>query len=145
MQQINRGRLLLGGIVAGVIIDVVEFVLHGVVLASEWREAMAALGRPMQETVGDMIFYVLLGLVYGVLAIWLYASIRPRYGPGPMTALFAGFVLWSPGYLLPTVSWAHMDLFPERLLTIAVLVGLVEVLAATLAGAWIYREEAAGA
>ena len=142
MKRINYRRVLLGGIVAGIIIDVVEFLLHGVVLASDWREAMAALGRPMEETVGDMVFYVLLGLVYGIMAIWLYAAIRPRYGAGPKTALWAGFAVWMLGYLLPTLGWMPMELFPGRLLRIALLGGLAEVLVATLAGAWLYREEA---
>ncbi len=142
MKQINWSRVLLGGIVAGIIIDVVEFVLHGVVLASDWRQAMAALGRPMEETVGAMVFYVLLGLVYGVLAIWLYAAIRPRYGAGPKTALWAGFAVWLLGYFLPTLGWGPMGLFPGQLLRIALLAGLAEILVATLAGAWLYKEEA---
>lgn len=142
MQGINWTRVLLGGIAAGIIIDVIEFLLHGVVLASDWRQAMANLGRPMQETVGDMVFYVLLGLIYGILAVWLYAAIRPRYGAGPLTALVAGFALWLLAYLLPTLSWMALNLFPGRLLAIALLVGLVEILIATLAGAWLYKESA---
>ena len=145
MGQINWGRVLLGGIVAGIIIDVGEFVLHGVVLGTEWRQAMEALGRPLQETVGNMVFYVLLGFPYGILAVWLYAAIRPRFGAGPTTALYAGFGVWVLGYLLPTLVWVPMELFPGRLVRIALLAGLVEVLVATLAGAWLYKEQAARA
>jgi hypothetical protein len=29
--------------------------------------------------------------------MWLYAAIRPRYGPGPKTAAVAGFALWFIG------------------------------------------------
>lgn len=145
MGQINWGRVLLGGIVAGIIIDVGEFVLYGVVLGPEWRHAMAALGRPLQETVGNMVFYVLLGFPYGILAVWLYAAIRPRFGAGPTTALYAGFGVWLLGYLLPTLVWVPMELFPGRLVRIALLAGLVEVLVATLAGASLYKEQAARA
>ena len=145
MGKINWGRVLLGGIVAGIIIDVVEFVLHGVVLGQEWRQAMEALGRPLQETVGNMVFYVLLGFAYGVLAVWLYAAVRPRYGAGPNTAVRAGFGVWLLGYLLPTLGWAPMGLFPGQLLRIALLAGLAEILVATLAGAWFYKEEKARA
>ena len=143
MKEINWTRVLLGGLAAGIIIDAMEFLLHGVVLASDWRQAMADLGRPMQETVGDMVFYVLLGLIYGILAVWLYAGIRPRYGPGPLAALVAGFAVWLLAYLLPTLSWMALDLFPGRLLAIALLVGLVEILIATLVGAWLYKESPA--
>ena len=145
MGHINWGRVLLGGIVAGIIIDVGEFVVHGVVLGTEWRQAMEALGRPLQETVGNMVFYVLLGFPYGILAVWLYAAIRPRFGAGPTTALYAGFGVWVLGYLLPTLVWVPMELFPGRLVRIALLAGLVEVLVATLAGASLYKEQAARA
>jgi len=145
MGKINWGRILLGGIVAGIIIDVGEFVLHGVVLGPEWRQVMEALGRPLQETAGTMVFYMLLGLPYGILAVWLYAAIRPRFGAGPTTALYAGFGVWLLGYLLPTLVWAPMGLFPGRLLRIALLAGLAEILVATLAGASLYKEQAARA
>lgn len=145
MRKINWNGVILGGILAGIIIDVFEYVLHGVVLGAEWRQAMETLGRPLQETFGNMVFYVLLGIAYGILAIWLYAAIRPRYGPGPTTALCAGSGVWLLGYLLPTLGWVPMGLLPGRLLAIGLVVGLVEILVATLAGAWLYKEQELGA
>ena len=87
MGKINWGKVLLGGLVAGIIIDVVEGILQGVILGPEWRQAMQALGHPLQETGLKMAVHVLLGLTYGLSAVCLYAAIRPRFGPGPMTAL----------------------------------------------------------
>lgn len=145
MGRINWNRVLLGGIVAGFIIDVVQWLLHGLVLGSEWRQAMQTLGRPVEESAGRMVFYVGLGLVYGILAIGAYAAIRPRFGAGPKTALYAGLGVWLLGYCLPTLTWIPMGLFPRPLVAIAMLVGLVEILLATLAGAWLYQEPPAGA
>lgn len=144
MGQINWNRVLLGGLVAGLIIDVVQWILNGVVLGSEWRQAMQALGKPLAETPARGLFYILLGLVYGILAIWVYASIRPRYGAGPMTALYAGLGVWLLGYCLPTLIWIPMGMFPRRLMAIAMVVGLAEVLIATVAGAWLYQEPGTG-
>lgn len=145
MRAINWTRVLIGGIVAGLIIDVVEGLLHGVVLGPEWRQAMQALGKPLEENTGRMLFYVLLGFAYGILAVLLYASIRPRYGAGPKTALYAGGGVWVLGYCLPTLTWIPMGLFPADLMAFTVVVGLVEILLATEAGAWLYREPATGA
>lgn len=145
MGTINWQRVLLGGIVAGLIIDIVQWGLHGLVLGSEWRQVMQSLGRPIEETAGRSLFYIVLGLVYGILAVWAYASIRPRYGAGPKTALYAGLGVWLLGYCLPTLTWIPMGLFPVRLVTLAVIVGLVEILVATEAGAWLYQERAVGA
>lgn len=144
MGQIDWRRVLLGGIVAGLIIDVFEWMLHGLVLGPQWRQVMAGLGRPLQETGLRMSFYVLLGLAYGIVAMWVYASIRPRYGAGPRTALYAGLGVWLLGYCLPSMTWVVIGLFPRRLMAIAMLVGLVEILVATLAGAWLYQEPGKG-
>jgi hypothetical protein len=45
MGKINWARVLLGGLVAGFIINIFEYVTNGVVLAADWDAAMKALGR----------------------------------------------------------------------------------------------------
>ena len=47
MGKINWTRVILGGLVAGVIINISEFLLNGVVLAKDMEAAMRALGRQM--------------------------------------------------------------------------------------------------
>ena len=144
MGQINWNRVLLGGLVAGLIVDVIEWILNGVVLGSEWRQVMQTLGKPLAETPAKGLFYISLGLMYGILAVWAYASIRPRYGAGPITALYAGLGVWLLGYLLPALTWMPMGLFPGRLVAIAMMVGLGEILLATIVGAWLYQEPGTG-
>jgi hypothetical protein len=140
MGKINWGKLVLGGLVAGIIIDIVEGILQGLILGPEWRQAMQALGHPLEETGSSIAVHVLLGLTYGLVALWVYAAIRPRFGAGPKTALYAGLAVWALGNLLPSVNWGPRGLFPGHLFVIAVVVGLVEIVAATEAGAWLYQE-----
>ena len=45
MGRINWGRVFVGGLVAGLIINVFEYVTNGVVLAANWDAPMKALGR----------------------------------------------------------------------------------------------------
>ncbi len=47
MGKINWTRVILGGLVAGVIINVFESVLNGVILAKDMEAAISALGRQM--------------------------------------------------------------------------------------------------
>jgi hypothetical protein len=145
MGSIAWNRVFLGGIVAGLIIDLVEWLFNGMLLGAEWRQAMQALGRPMVESTGNMLFYVVLGFGYGIGAVAMYAAIRPRFSPGPITALYAGLGVWVLGYFLPTLMWAPMELFPKRLVASALLIGLAEILIATFAGAWLYQEAGPGA
>jgi hypothetical protein len=76
----------------------------------------------------------------GIVAVWLYAAIRPRFGPGPRTAVIAALVAWVLGYLLSMIPPAVMGLFPMNLMVTGMVVGLVELLAGTQLGAYIYKE-----
>jgi hypothetical protein len=85
--------------------------------------------------------FIVWGFLVGIYAIWLYAVTRPRYGAGPKTALYAGTAVWGLGYLLASVTPLALHLLLRRLMAIDLSVGLVEVIAGTLAGAWLYHEE----
>ena len=140
MSSINWNRVILGGLLAGVVINVFESVLNSVVLTKDWEAAMAALGKP--PIGGNQIgVFLVWGFLVGVFAVWLYAAIRPRYGAGPKTALCAGVAVWGLGYLQASVAPIVLKLFPARMMVIGLMVGLVEVLAGTLLGAWLYREQ----
>ena len=144
MSSINRGRVILGGLLAGMVINVFEFFLNGVVLAKAWEAAIVALGRPpiagSQIAVFFVWSFILWGFLIGIISVWLYAAIRPRYGAGPKTALCVGSFVWGLGYLLTSVTPFLLNLFPRRIVAIGLTVGLVEVLLSTLVGAWLYRE-----
>ncbi|MBW3660918.1 MAG: diaminopimelate decarboxylase, partial [Gemmatimonadetes bacterium] len=46
MGTIDRGRVILGGLVAGVVLNVGEYVLNGLLLRERWDAAMTELIRP---------------------------------------------------------------------------------------------------
>ena len=140
MGKINVGRLILGGIVAGIAIDLVDYFVDGVWLLQRWAEGMALLGRPGFSTVQIILFNVI-GLLTGLVAIWVYAAIRPRFGAGIKTAIYAGLAVWLLTTLFPNVAFMHVaHLFSDHLTLYATLGGLVEVVFATVAGASVYRE-----
>lgn len=141
MAHTNRGRVILGGLLAGVVINVVEFVTNGVVLRSDWGQAMQALGKPAELSSGAIVMFNIWGFLLGIAAVWLYAAIRPRYGIGPNTAIRAGLVAWAIGVFLPNLGNLPLGLFPTRLTVITSVVALVELVIATLAGAWLYKEK----
>ena len=141
MAHTNRGRVILGGLVAGVVINIFEFIANGVVMKEAWGRALQALGKPTEFSVAAIVTFNLWGFLLGIAAVWLYAAIRPRYGPGPNTALRAGVATWGIGVFLSNLAGLPMGLFPARLLVIAIIVALVEIVVGTLAGAWLYKEE----
>src|SRR6266849_4619180 len=139
MGKINWNRVILGGLVAGVIINIFEFALHGFVLAKDMDAAVRALGREVGGSA--LLMFLAWGFLVGIFAVWLYAAIRPRYGAGPKTALCAGAAVWVLGYLLAAVTPFALKLFPANVIAIGLVVGLIEVITGTLVGAKLYREE----
>jgi hypothetical protein len=91
-----------------------------------------------------VIISVLVSLLAGLTIIFFYAASRPRFGPGPRTAVIVAVVLWIGSYFLSLVGYYLLGLFPTGLLAIWGAVGLVEMVIAALAGGWIYREAQAG-
>jgi len=139
MGHIRWIKLIEGGLIAGLVINVVEYVVNSLFLGERWAAAMRALGRSPEFGANQMALFFLWGFLVGIFAIWLYAELMPRYGDRPITAVIAGLVVWFVGYLLADVGVVALALFPRRLIVASLAVGLVEALVATMSGAWIYH------
>ena len=87
----NRVRVILGGLLAGLVINIVEYITNGVVLKQAWGQAMQTLGKSAELSAGAIVMFNVWGFLLGIAAVWLYAAMRPRYGPGASTAIRAGF------------------------------------------------------
>lgn len=141
MGKINWGRVVLGGLLAGLVINIGELIINMGILGQQWKEAMAALNvTPMSEGPATAAF-VVLGFLLGIVAVAAYASVRPRFGPGPKTAITAGLLVWFLAALYPTVGVIPMNMFPARLLIYSMVWTFFELPIATLVGAWLYKEE----
>ncbi len=139
MGRINGKRIVLGGIVAAVIVNVGEGLL-GLLLKRDYEAAIRALGIRMEPDLATLL-PIAWSFVVGILAIWLYAAIRPRYGPGPRTAVRAGLALWAFSTVTFSVAMASLRIFPARLMAMATAWSLVEIIVAVVVGASLYRED----
>jgi hypothetical protein len=140
MARINIGRVIVGGVVAGIVSDVLGYLVDGVLLAHRWTVGMRALGHTNLSP-NMWIGFNLLGLVSGIALIWIYAAIRPRLGAGVKTAIYAGVVVWIVGTLVPNVAFMLVaGLFAKHLALFTTAGGLVEVVAGAIAGAALYKE-----
>ena len=139
MGKINMGRVIVGGLLAGLVINLGEFVLNGFILEKDWEAAMRSLGK---EPIGmqAVAVFLALGFLLGITAVWIYAAARPRLGAGPKTAICIGLIVWVLTSLFTTLGQLPTGIFPARLLIIPLVWGLVELPLGTVAGAWLYRE-----
>lgn len=147
MTAIDGNRVLLGGLVAGLIMNISEFVLHALVLANDSKRLVddwADHGVVLNQDASLLVELVAVTFALGLLAVWLYAAIRPRYGPGPRTALRAGLAIWALSYFYAgAYLWAGIAVVPPVLTWLPVAWSAVEVPVATLVGAWLYRDRPA--
>jgi len=141
MKGINLGRVILGGIVAGIIINISEFLLNEKVLKSDWDAAMRSMGKTMPGN-SAILVWIIFGFVVGIGAVWMYAAIRPRYGAGAGTAVRAGIAVWFFMSLLSAIAEANMGLFAKNILMTTAIWSFVELIIASVLGAWLYREAA---
>ncbi len=134
MSNINYSRVLIGGVVAGVLFFVLDW-LGLMILGMDMDAWLAA--HSLQEP--NMVVFVVIDVLLGIMAVWLYAAIRPRFGPGAKTAAIAAAFMWFL-FALIYFGFHMMALFtPGDYMKMAAW-GLVQVFVATLAGAWLYRE-----
>lgn len=139
MNPINWGRVILGGLVAGVVMNLGEWLFHEVLFKARMEAAASEMGLGLPSG-SDIGIFIAMTFVLGVLLVWLYAAIRPRYGPGPKAAILAGlfgWVLLNGFWYVYNLAW---EIFPQDMVTISTVWGFFELPIATLVGAWLYRE-----
>jgi hypothetical protein len=130
---------VLGGLLAGVVLNVYDFIVNGWLLAAQWNAALQALGKgPMGFNM--IVWFVVCDLLLGLWLVWLYAAIRPRFGAGPKTALGAGLAAWFALGFVVNVSQLPMGLYPASITYWNMIGWLVAGPLATVAGAALYQE-----
>lgn len=140
--KINHTRVILGGVAAGFVMNLMEMFVGGMLLGmdEQWKAGLAALGKPLKEDGATMASFLGIYFVLGILAVWVYAAIRPRFGAGPKTALIAAIAVWLIGALLPTWINLALEIYPTRTLMTYLAVAFLEYIVGTMLGGWIYRE-----
>jgi len=142
---INTKKVLIGGIAAGVVINVIDFISNTYILGARMKAESDAFkpGMSDQMTTGSAIAgYVVMDLVLGILLVWTYAAIRPRFGPGIKTAFYAAVLFW----LLVSISvsgYMHMGMMSAGLWWSFAFIGLVNFLLSSWVGARLYSEDSA--
>ncbi|MFL5572069.1 MAG: hypothetical protein ACJ78R_00990 [Gemmatimonadaceae bacterium] len=139
----NTKKVVIGGLVAGVVLNVIDFVANTFILGARMKAESDAFkpGISDQMMSGSSIAsYVIMDFVLGLALIWTYAAVRPRFGPGLRTASFVALLFWLLA-LIFTAGFRQMGMMSPGLWWMFAFVGLVNFLLAAWAGARIYSEE----
>ena len=133
----NWGRVFLCGLVAGGVWTLLSVTLLALV-GGDFVDAVPG-GRLNVPSGGLQAFLLLSNFAAGIWAMWLYAAIRPRYGPGPKTALVAGLAWWFIVSLQSGKWVALLSVHPKAVLTLLATT-LPAIIVSAVVGAWPYEE-----
>lgn len=142
---INTGKVVVGGLVAGLIMNVSGFVVQGMMLGPRMMAEMAAVAPAlanMQPGGGEIAGRVLTQFAVGIMLVWMYAAMRPRFGPGPKTAMISAFVVWVFGFLF-YLDWLYAGMMTATTYALVSLVMIVTLAIAAWVGCMLYKEEGA--
>ena len=141
---INASKVLVGGLVAGAVANVIGYVGFGMFLGPKMEAeavavAPAMAGRGM--TGSAIATQIVFSFIIGILLVWLYAAMRPRFGAGPKTAVYAALVVWLCGFLFH-IDWLIAGMMTTGTYAQASVVALVQVLTSAWVGGMMYKEGA---
>jgi hypothetical protein len=139
MHGVNRRRWIGGGLLAGLVLNLAHALAEGLTRREQQRMLeRLGLSAPGEEA---MVAVALGGFVVGLVAVWIYAAIRARYGGGTGTALRAAAAVWILICLFPNSALLAYGVFSPEYFGLALVMDLIIVPAGTLVGAWVYRED----
>ena len=139
MGNINVGRVIIGGLIAGVVQNIGEFLFNGVLYAKQMEEFNRQFNLP-QVTSAFIAKATIMTFIAGIVMIFTYAAIRPRFGPGVKTAVIAALILWFGFYVYAGLLIAWLGFSPMDITLVGLVWGLVELPLAAVIGAWFYKE-----
>jgi len=141
---INTSKVIVGGIVGGIVANVIDFVGNSFILGGMHQAEMTKLNPALAvaPTGGQIAGFVVFDIIWIMTAVWIYAAIRPRFGPGPKTAVYAAVAAWLIGSSVAGFFWM-LGIFGTHLFFASAALELVNGIVSTLVGAWLYTEEPA--
>lgn len=144
MPKLDVKRIVLGGLVAGVVLNVSSTVVNVVLLGDRYAALQDAGIFLREPRAGLMPLYMVLLFFAGIGIAVLYASVRGTWGAGPKTAalvgLCVGMLVGIPGNVA-VAAWSPAGRLPPLLWCLDAVVGYT--LAALAAGA-LYRDAPQG-
>jgi len=140
MARMNTGRLILGGLVAGVVANGLDYVINAFLMKREMDDLIQRLNLNQIVVNDSMLTWVIVDFVWGLLLVFTYAAMRPRFGPGPKTAVVSGATLWIAACAM-FAGLASMGIYTEQAFIKSAALTFVSTMAASLVGAAVYKEE----
>ena len=140
MPHLNASKVIVGGLAAGLVMNIIDAITNGFLLAERWKVETEVLNPGLIAKAASGTWgWVIVDFILGILIVWVYAAIRPRFGPGPRTAVTAALVIWLSAHVA-YASYAFMGYYSWSLIFASSVGGLVAAMAGGYLGARLYTE-----
>ena len=138
---INTGKVVTGGLLAGLVFNIGDFVINAVLMAEDNRQFLTRLGLnpAAMENFQGMLPWIIIDFLMGILVVWTYAAIRPRFGQGQRTAVRAALIPFI-GITLVLAGFTSMGVFTTAVFLKGTALSLINMALGAIAGAWAYSE-----
>ncbi len=134
MAKVWWKRLVVTGLVGGLIVNLCEWTAHRIWLELEWHEAFAALGK----TPAGWTTFIPANFLVGIVAVWGYCWLSGIYGTSFRVALLTSVAVWCIFWVIPIAALVPLEIFPVRLMILVIGVGVADAGLATLLATWLY-------
>ncbi len=137
MSRIRPSKIVLGGLAAGIVILLSGLALASFVLGDEYMAKFKALFP--QSPTRMFITHASMRLGFGLVIVFLYALVRPRFRSSFGAAALAGSMVWLLSYVPTAMTLRNLGLLAGGQFVIALLWGLAETILAANLGAYLCR------
>jgi hypothetical protein len=135
---LNSGKVVVGGLVAGVVANVLDYLFQGIVLKPDFDVMQQRLNLD-PVAANNPVPWIIVDFVLGFLIIITYVGFRARWGPGPKTAIYAGVVLFlAIASMMGALT--SIGIFTTDTYLKSSALFLVTITCAALAAAFVYKE-----
>jgi len=139
MGRINVSRLVMGGLAAGVVANALDYVINRYLMQAEGEAMMTRLNLSTDVVASSVPVWIIVDFIYGMLLVFTYAAMRPRFGAGPKTAAISGGTLWLAICAI-FAGLTAMGIYTGPAFVKSSALTLVSTMAASLTGAYLYKE-----
>ena len=138
----NIRKVIIGGLLAGVVILIFNTLAQFMLMDRVQRDMntwIQGSADRISTGAGSIAAGIIMKFAIGIILIWLYAAIRPCFGPGPRTASYVAIVVWILGAIFFS-DFPLMGMMSVSSYILLEIIQLASLLIGTLAGARFYSE-----
>ena len=136
-ENINKKRLILCGLLAGLILNLGDIYLNGPILADQWSETMQSLNLPPINMVAMVVFFFM-NFLLGIGIVWLYLIFSIRYGRGYRSVFYVIFTVWVLIWFWGYMANMILKIYPPDIVLPSLVWGFFEVGLAAITGSFLY-------